>query len=1295
MHDYSFEHFKRLRMKKFTFILISISMLLLSFNAFSQRSYGGLPISYTDKSLNTEIDHIRMAAPDREAILNEVEQYEKNGQIYKIAELMPVSISMHNSGTWDILEDGTKIWRLKISVKEAKGLALYYQDFYLPEHSQLFLYNENRKQLIGSYDHRNNPRLSTDWSTQIIQGETVNIEYIQNPEATEEANINIYEISYVFRGIEQLVGRYQDTKPTGGVGASQGCEVNINCPEGNNWQTQKRGVAEIFTGVGLCSGTVVNNTANDGTPYFLSADHCGGDAASFTGWQFYFNYEATACTNPGSEPAYETVSGAVRRARGDQNTGTDFLLFELDCTEDDLEAYGAYYNGWYRGEDPSPSGVCIHHPAGDIKKISTYTDPVTAGTFNSCPPGEHWKAQWVETVTDWGVTEGGSSGSPLFNNNKLVVGTLSGGASSCGASVAAANDLYGKFDYHWESNGSTDGDQLKPWLDPTNSGDMSCAGREPNSGSTGTAPTADFTGTPTVVVEGGTVDFTDLSTGDPTSWSWDFPGGTPTTSTTQNPSIVYNTAGTYDVTLTATNASGNDSETKTLYIEVVAEGTLTAAFSANPTIVAEGGSVDFTDESMGNPNGWTWTFEGGTPPTSTDQNPSITYPTAGIYGVTLTVSDGTDTDDEERTGYITVTDDTGSLQASFIASSYEITAGDCINFNDQSIGLPNSWSWSFPGSNTISSTNQHPANICYDVVGTYDVVLQVQNASEQDTYICEDCITVNPDPNTPIANFEADMLTIPVGGVVNFTNLSENGPFNQWAWTFEGGIPTEYPDSAPPPIAYMEPGTYDVTLRCRKTNNVQDIETKHNYITVIPEASTAPTANFTANYTVIEPGEQINFIDLSTGFPYNWEWEFEGAIAEDATSNQQNPIGIQYDLEGVYYVKLTVSNNFGVDEITKEMYITVSATDPCTEAPTADFTAHPRLIGAGGYVQFENLSTGLPTSHTWTFEEVPAGYSSEGSPTEPILYSTPGIYDVTLTVTNACGADSESKEKYIYVFSDPTQSYCDTLSTISNSETLQTKVPSGTWGFLAGHNGDNIKKYANYFDTHTFSQVTGLIVPISYSMYGSYSNYVRFSIWQGDENGPIDEQKIGEKKVYLRDMDNNLTSIIMFDEPLSIDGPFYAGFEITYKDDDNDGVNDDVFAIPLVTSRGTDPNRNDLYLYKSGEWYTTNDLYNFSSAIPVKPITCLVDIEQLIAETSFDLYPNPSSGKVNLVVKDGSFSDIQIEIYDALGRLSEVEIGSNGFDEYSFDMQSYPEGLYFVRIKAEDYVINKKFILSK
>ncbi len=151
-------------------------------------------------------------------------------------------------------------------------------------------------------------------------------------------------------------------------------------------------------------------------------------------------------------------------------------------------------------------------------------------------------------------------------------------------------------------------------------------------------PVADFTADITVVTTGGSVNFTDLSTGDPTQWIWTFPGGSPGSHIGQNPPpVTYNTPGTYDVALFISNAAGTSTREKTDYIQV---GDAPAAdFSGTPTSLFAGETVDFTDLTANSPDSWSWVFEGGEPATSSLQHPSsIRYPVAGTYDVTLTVN---------------------------------------------------------------------------------------------------------------------------------------------------------------------------------------------------------------------------------------------------------------------------------------------------------------------------------------------------------------------------------------------------------------------------------------------------------------------------------------------------------------------------------------------------------------------------------------------------------------------------------------------------------------------------------
>ncbi len=169
-----------------------------------------------------------------------------------------------------------------------------------------------------------------------------------------------------------------------------------------------------------------------------------------------------------------------------------------------------------------------------------------------------------------------------------------------------------------------------------------------------TTPTADFVGSPTSGDAPLTVNFTDQSSGVPTSWSWDFGDGN--TSTEQNPSHTYDAAGTYTVSLTASNSCGDDTQTKADYITVTEPpcNAPVADFTGSPTSGTAPLSVSFTDQSTNNPTSWSWDFgDGGT---STAQNPSHTYNNAGTYTVTLTATNDCGSDDETKTDYITVTE---------------------------------------------------------------------------------------------------------------------------------------------------------------------------------------------------------------------------------------------------------------------------------------------------------------------------------------------------------------------------------------------------------------------------------------------------------------------------------------------------------------------------------------------------------------------------------------------------------------------------------------------------------------
>ncbi len=473
-------------MKKITFSIIIYLLVFAGVNKiFSQVSIGGTPASFSRNIDLSSIDKVYLQAPSLSEMEKQDDFSEKNGIEKRIGVSVTAELSPKNSGTWTELNNGSKIWQLEIISKGAKAIGLYYDKFEIPRGGKLFIYSEDKKQLLGAYTNINNPK-KQEFATEFIYGDKLILEYNQPAFVKQELNIYIGEISYIYRGVAGFDKNTNWTEP------SDDCEVNINCtPVGDNWQDEKRGIARIVLKNGsdyfYCTGTLINNTNQDCTPYFLTAYHCGGDASAedHNQWMFYFNYESNNCTTPSNEPSSNSITGCTVKTTSDISGGTDLQLLELNTTPP--QGYNPYYNGWDRSTSASPSGVGIHHPAGSIKKISTYTSSLQTGTYSGAATNVHWKVNWSSNSNGWGVTEGGSSGSPIFNNSGLVVGTLTGGLASCSAQNDP--DYYGKMDKHWAYG------NLETYLDPANTGVTSLQGTNvPCGSSTETCDTLDVFG---------------------------------------------------------------------------------------------------------------------------------------------------------------------------------------------------------------------------------------------------------------------------------------------------------------------------------------------------------------------------------------------------------------------------------------------------------------------------------------------------------------------------------------------------------------------------------------------------------------------------------------------------------------------------------------------------------------------------------------------------------------------------------------------------------------------------------
>lgn len=521
----------------------------------AQPGEGGFPAALGLGGRSGDFNSIQLQAP---AISEAVKAESGKSGAYLVGEGIKTNIDLNKEGTWSFMND-TRILRLGIGSENARGLVLYYSSFSIPDGGSLFVYTRDGEFVIGAFTSRNNPA-GRYFATEMIPGSELVIEYNAPAGVTDIPEIEIYEVHYIFRDIDPLL-----------KGLSGPCEVNVNCPEGDNWQNEKRAVAKILLKQGsnsyLCTGSLVNNTRQDSTPYFLTARHCGSEASAndYSQWVFYFNFEAQTCENPMTTPSSNSISGCELLAEAPNSTysGSDFKLLRIN--QGIPEVYNPYFAGWDRSGTPSSSGVGIHHPAGDIKKISTYTSTLVSTDYSQQSPnpnGYYWKVVWAPTITNHGVTEGGSSGSPIFDPAGRIVGTLTGGYASC--YELTAPDYYGKFSYHWVSNGSSVTSQLRPYLDPDNTGVEYIDGF-----GYGNLLEASFRTDDNVISIGSTISFHDESTGEPEGWTWHFPGAEINYSEQQNPEgITYNMYGEFAVSLEITKNGATDNLTRSRYIHV-------------------------------------------------------------------------------------------------------------------------------------------------------------------------------------------------------------------------------------------------------------------------------------------------------------------------------------------------------------------------------------------------------------------------------------------------------------------------------------------------------------------------------------------------------------------------------------------------------------------------------------------------------------------------------------------------------------------------------------------------------
>ncbi len=432
------------------FLVLVILFACLFYNAHSQISYGGQPlpidvVASTRVKLPTQIPFVEMTPVDNQSLLWRSAQDNDDFKSLEFAHKFFVNLNPHNSGINFTTDNNIKVWRVGIRSSKAYSLNILFSKFNLPEGAQLFVYNSDQSVVLGSYTHLNNSDINM-LPIQPIEGDEVVVEYQEPIGASFEGEVEIGEVNHDFRGI------FRATEPRD---PAQNCHPNLVCyPE--DIEPGSGVVAIIINGRTYCTASLINNVESDGVPYLITATHCLNNdySTSFLSNRKYdlvagnivafFGYNSPNCDKDIRGNVQMTMASLDSVFVSERHDISLLRFKEMPPVE-----YQPYYLGWNASSSNNQTPYHgIHHPNGGIKKVAIEEDALSIGSFGTHPPyNMEPQAHWAVRAWDVAATEGGSSGSPLLDNKKRIVGTLTGGESYC--SSPKGPDLYASLNKVW------------------------------------------------------------------------------------------------------------------------------------------------------------------------------------------------------------------------------------------------------------------------------------------------------------------------------------------------------------------------------------------------------------------------------------------------------------------------------------------------------------------------------------------------------------------------------------------------------------------------------------------------------------------------------------------------------------------------------------------------------------------------------------------------------------------------------------------------------------------------------
>ncbi|MBP6334929.1 MAG: PKD domain-containing protein [Bacteroidia bacterium] len=476
----------------------------------------------------------------------------------------------------------------------------------------------------------------------------------------------------------------------------------------------------------------------------------------------------------------------------------------------------------------------------------------------------------------------------------------------------------------------------------------------------------------------------------PGTFTWNFGDGSATSNLT-NPYHIYQSGGTYTVTLTASTSACSDDSSFSVNIAPAPQ----AAFTASATSACTPSSILFTNNTGGNPV-FTWNF-GDNSAVSNQVNPSHTYSSSGNYSVTLIATQGSCADTLVMPALINILP-TPLANFSFSAAC----VNDSIQFTNTTLAQGStisSYSWDFGDGSSLSSL-QNPKH-AYSSSGNYTVILSAQSSNGcLDTIHRIVSVLARPQVSfIPNVTSGCDSVTV----IFNNTSIGAS----TYDWTFGDGTISNLQS---PTHTYTTAGTYSVLLTAEATGGCS---ASRAYVNLIVVRNT-PIVNFSSTASGICPGECVRFQDLSSSTVNSWSWSFPGA--NPSTAANSSPASVCYPTQGTYEVSLTVSDGFC--SATKIVQGQIDVVD-CSSLPVASFMASDSSVCGGVCVSFVSLSLNS-TSWAWSFPGATPSSSLDESP-QNICYSQSGDYTVSLITLNLTGSDTLLMNNFIHVFPDVIQ----------------------------------------------------------------------------------------------------------------------------------------------------------------------------------------------------------------------------------------------------------------------------------